>query len=251
MAAPPLPKCYWPVTITAGVNDAFQVKRVSDSAQINVTIAAGTYYSFESLRAAVQTALTAAWSNGWAVSLASDNRVSFTGTASFALRFAYVGATGKMVAPLLGFRADAIETGSGTSLVSTHQHANGWYAPDPVADDTEDLPGYDRAVARAIGGQTKAVDFGTVYDRVITLGYLPAVKVYKAAEVLTANKRQAIEWLFDDGWARFRWWPDASVEATWTDYVLSPETAKALVRNRLSPGSPLYSLTLRLWKWVG
>lgn len=231
----PLPKAFWPLIITAGANDTFYVQIAGLRL---VTIAAGTYYSAAALAEATRVALQAAYANTWSVTISATGRVTIAGAASFTLADQI---------QALGFVSGSYA--SGLSVTGEAQHQNGWYADDPVADDTGNLPGYERAAARALGGQTRAVDFGTVYDRVITLDHLPGHKVFKADE--GANLNEALERLFDSGWARFRWWPDASDEPAFQEYLLAPDTAKALTRQRLSPGHARYALSLRLWKWVG
>lgn len=247
--AVPVPKACWPIVVTAA-NGKIDLRRSGAGADDTATIAAGTYLSAALLAVAVQGALAAAYGTGvWTVTVSATGRFTIAHSATaFALKFSTGANAATSARDLLGF--GSVDTASALSATATSQHQGGWYADDPVADDTGDLPGYERAVARAQGGQTRAVDFGTTYDRVVTLEHLEGHKVFKADEG-AGHLNEAIERLFDSGWSRFRWWPDASVEGTWTDYVLAPDTAKALTRARLSPGHPRYALTLRLWKWVG
>jgi hypothetical protein len=120
-----------------------------------------------------------------------------------------------------------------------------WTAIDPVLDDTGDLPVYERAAAWALSGRAKGLHFATRYRREVRLGFLPEWKVFKALEGAHAN--EAIERLFDDGWASFAYYPDAAGASGGT-YMLDDETRKALKRARLSPGNPTYSLTLGMLK---
>ncbi len=152
--------------------------------------------------------------------------------------------------PLLGGPTDyGVVLNEAAGWQSLFQHQNGWYGVDPAIDDTDDLPLYERAQSVALGGQSYGLDFGTRRQRLFTLGFLPAHKAWKVSE-LNANQNQAIERLFDSGWQRFRWWPDASAEGTSEDLVLDLDTAKAMLRDRLSPGNPLYGLKLRAWKFM-
>lgn len=437
----PLPKAFWPLTITAGVNDKIDVKRTSDSALFVATIAAGTYYSVATLARAVRDALQSAWANSWGVEVPGNNLAAFNpsfesavaggpsgGTAGwgqynnssglepftfwgaatpwttdspvphgsshlkcvwavdntttkglfthlgnalsdgtkagigwrhddfFRVRFwarasgtnvgksmgmnwnaqpnvqtalvnpplsgqwqqyefrvqwasnplpgAALGTTGETYisiansgsngnlhidkievvsegtqtlsydnamghfviggeAPfellfssganqavsardLLGFGIG--DTVSGKQVVSPFQHQNGWYVADPVQDDTGDLPLYERGQSVAQGGPGYSLDFGTRYQRIIRLGYVPAQKAFKAAEGVRRN--EAIERLFDAGWKRVRWWSDSLDELSGADLMMDLETAKTLPRDRLSPGNPLYSLRMKFWKFV-
>lgn len=147
----------------------------------------------------------------------------------------------------LGFKDE--DRAAAVVHTSNYQHQNGWYAERPVVNDTGDLPVYERALARALGGQTYALDFGTRYDRAIGLAMVADYKSWKANEGVS-HVNEALERLFDNGWMRFRWWPDASVEATYEDLVLDAETAKRMPRNRLSPAKALYSFSLGCWKYV-
>jgi hypothetical protein len=223
------------------------------------TIAPGTYdhlawYDGEpagsGLAVAVDAALTAAYGGvDWQVGVTPTGRVWITNVqgVGFDLTWASGDNAARSIGPTLGF-AVADQTNE-ASYTGARQHQNGWYAIDPVVDDTDDLPAFERAVARAMGGQTKAIDFGTSYDRVVSLAFLPGYKMFRRFEGVN-HTYESLERLFDSGWARFRWWPDVAYEDDFTDYVLAPESARALPRNRLAPGSALYSLSLRFWKWV-
>lgn len=240
----PLPKAFWPATVTA----ANKVVNVTVGATPYVAnVAEGTYYSAALLAAAVQTALTAAVANAWSVSVSSTTgKVTVSGTSAFSLKFSTGAGAASSPRHLLGF--GAVDTVSGTTATGQYQHQNGWYAVDPVQDDTGELPLYERGQSVALGGNGYALDFGTRYQRVIRLGFLPAWKTWSAEE--GANLNEAIERLFDAGWQRLRWWPDASVEGAYSDLVMDLDTAKTLPRERLSPGNPLYALRMKFWKFV-
>ncbi len=150
----------------------------------------------------------------------------------------------------LGFTDNVIATLSGSYFAESQiAHANGWYADRPVADDTGDLPTYERAQALALGGQTYGLDFGTRYSRLVSLVGLNSYKTWKADEG-TAHPNEALERLLDDGWQRLRWWKDAMVEGTYEDLTLDAGKMKTPPRNRLSPGKAMYSLALPFLKFV-
>lgn len=242
-----LPKAFWPITITAGLNDAIDV--TTPSAQ-TVRVAAGTYYSPTDLLAAVAAALAPlpfSWIPG---SVSSSGRVALPIPSAGVLTFRF--GTGPNVATsihsLLGFANLDLSATLGVA-VSQYQHANGWYAVDPPQDDTGEIPEYQVAVARSRGMQTLGLDFGTTYRRDIALAYLPAWKVFTPSEG-SGNTNEAIQRLFDPpARFRFRWWSDGTSDATASDYLLDPEASKKLPRNRFSPGNPRYSVALALWKW--
>jgi hypothetical protein len=259
----PLPRAFWPVTIVAAVNDAidFQMNGVVLAA----TIAPGTYYSAADLCTAIAAAMNAITSTAgggsyaahafWGASVVGG-RVRIANTSGTATTYTLLFSTGASAVAsardVLGYGAvNAAFTSPGqTYVAAASQHQNGWYAEDPVADDTGDLPSFVRAQTRALGGHVKSVQFGdAVYDRSVSLQFLPEYKVFKALEGAT-HVNEALERLIESGWARFRWWPDASAEGTWTDYVLELESARKLLRDRLSPGMSRYAYPLRFLKYV-
>lgn len=242
----PLPKAFWPLAIVAGVNDRFDV--LVDAVKRVATIAAGTYLSPADLALAVQASLEVAYANGWSVSVGPTGRVTVTGSAVFQLLFG----TGLFAAvsprDVLGF--EAVDTASAASATGAYQHQNGWYSDDPVEDDTDDLPAWTRSQTRALGGHVRSVQFGgALYDRIISLGFLKPHKVFRAQEGAD-HPREALERLIESGWARFRWWPDAAVDAVWGDYTLELKTASRLARNRLSPGMARYTYPLTFLRYV-
>jgi hypothetical protein len=243
----PAPKAFWPVTIAAAVNDRIDCRE--GGVDYVATIAAATYYSVADLLSAVQAALNAAVAASWTVTVSAQGRVSVaSGSATSSLLFASGANAGDGVREMLGFDAADVAASSGATATGVRQHANAWYAVDPVNDDTGNLPTYERAQTVSLFGVVRGVQFSTRYLRTITLSHLPQWKVFKDLEGSHGN--EAIERLFDSGWARFRYWPDATVEAAYVDYALDADTAKALPRQRLSPGAALYSLTLKMRKYV-
>lgn len=247
--APALPKAFWPLIVAAGVNDKIDFRRDGAGADDTATIAAGTYLSAALLAVAVQTALDAAYATGdWTVSVSATGRVTIAHSATaFVLKFSTGANAATSARDLLGF--GTVDTVSGLSATGANQHQNGWYAEDPVVDDTRDLPAFERAQTVALGGPVKSLEFATRYGRSISLAFLQPHKVFKEDEGST-HLNEAIERLVEDGWSRFRWWPDASVEGTSADYALDIDSAKTLPRDRLARAVALYSLTLKLRKFV-
>jgi hypothetical protein len=256
----PIPKAFWPFTVVAGVNDRIDFK-VGANTYV-ATITPGTYtHPFwfagdleTSLASAIVFALSAAygavdWFSGPAPG-GAPGRFLISNVQNVPVQL--LGATGANVArSALGWIGwGAVDGGFNVQNIVPSQHANGWYAEDPVEDDTDELPSWNRAQTRALGGAVKSVQFGgTLYERSIALGFLQPYKVFKNAEG-AQHANEALERLIESGWSRFRWWPDGSAEATYGDYVLDLDTAKRLLRNRLSPGAAFYSYPLRFLKFV-
>jgi hypothetical protein len=240
----PLPKLFWPLSVTAS-NNRINVK--VGATTYAATIAVGTYYSAADLRTAVAAALTAVVSNDWSVTATAQGRITVAGTSAFQLLFssgAHVTTSARFV---LGF--GAVDTASATTTTSQWQHQNGWYADDPPTSDTRDLDLYERAQAVALGGQVKGLDYAQRFQRMLSFGQVAKHKVWTVDE--GARQFEAIQRLWESGWARFRYWPDATIDADYADYAMDLETAKTLPWNRLSPGMPYYSFSLKLWKLPG
>lgn len=243
--APPKPAAFWPITISAGVNDKIDFNRGGVKV---ATIAAGAYTTMAALLTAVDAALTAAdGATTWTLDLPTLGRVRVSASANFVLLFSTGANAAASPRDLLGF--GAVDTASSTSAVATNQHQHGWYADDPVVDDTGDRAHHERSQSVALSGRVKGVTHATRYRREVVLSHLAAWKTWTEDEGST-HLNEAIERLVSDGWARFRWFPDQLDLATGTDYALDLDSAKTLPRNRLSPGTALYSLTLRLRKYV-
>lgn len=251
--AVPKPKSFWPLQVTSGVNDKIDFSRAGTpfTASLGTALYLSPKYilgeAIPSLHTAVESAMRAACGvNDIVVTLdGTTGRFAIRCTgAALALRFG----TGANVATsahgLLGYFGGDVGVGANVDAVANYQHQNGWYAPDPVQDDTGDLGEFTRVQAVALNGAVKSLDFGARDLRTILLAHVPAAKAYIADEGATTN--EALERLIRSGWTRFRWWPDASVEGVWADYVLDLETAKQIPRRRLSPAAAYYDFTLRM-----
>jgi hypothetical protein len=186
--------------------------------------------------------------HAWTVTMSSSGRVTIAvpGGLPFSLKFSTGANAATSARDVLGF--GAVDTATAQSVTGTLQIQNCWFAPEPVVDDTGELSAHDRAQTVSLAGVVKTLHYGTRRTRAVSLAFLPAYKTFTAQE--GANTNEAIQRLYDTGYARFRWFDDQTDLATGTDYVLDLESAKGLPRNRLSPGSALYSLTLRMRKFV-
>jgi hypothetical protein len=205
----------------------------SPDAIFSVSIAPGAYLSVDALRAAVQTALNSL-GHAFAVVVTARGRFRLTLPAPFSLQWS-AGPNAR----------DVLDTASATVAEAPSQHANGWYGEDPVADDSFDRPRYTRAQGIALSGRTKTPTFGARYLRRVKLAYLPGHKFLAGLES-AAHANEALEHLFDSGAGRFRWWADASDEATAADYALDTSAHEELEDKRLGPALPYYEQTLKL-----
>ncbi len=241
--ATPKPSLMWPVSVAPGAGASIPFNRGGAK---TATIATATYYSPVTLAAAVQAALTAAdGATAWTVTVSATGRFTIAASAAFVLSWgAGLAAEAQQ---LLGWPAGA--TGSAATHTATYQHQNGWYADDPVMDDSGERAIFDRSQTVALSGKVKGVTHATRYRRTIALGYLAAWKVWTEDEG-ASHLNESLDRLLTQGWARFRWFPDQTDLATGSDYALDADTAKGLPRNRLSSGAALYSLTLQLRKYV-
>lgn len=239
------PKVFWPLTISASNRNI--AIRLTGSTQYTATIATGTYYSAESLRAAIQTAIQAV--GGGAVfnllTVTVDATGHFVFTESFGMAFSFDwnrgGFTNSAVS-VLGFLAINYDSAGNPAVVTApKQHPNGWYGPCAVEFDS--LPIRDReadTITTALSGQNKIITENELSRRKIILAYLPPEKTYLAYATSDAN--QPLENWWADGRARFRYWPDGTVEATYYDYVLDMDSMKKFEPERMYKQKALYRI---------
>jgi hypothetical protein len=238
------PALFVPVTISTGVSQSIPFNRGGAK---TATIAAATYYTPAALAAAIQAAMTAAdGATTWTVTVSASGRFSISGTAAFILSWGSNLASEAQ--QLLGWPAGA--TGSALTQTAPNQHQGGWYADDPVVDDTRDLPVLERAQTVALSGRPKVVTYATRYLRTIVLGSLQGWKVFVADEGSSYLNEAIQRVITGSGCARFRWFPDQTDLATGSDYALDLDSARRLPRDRLSSGVALYSLALTFRPYV-
>jgi hypothetical protein len=243
-----LAKMFWPLTINSSNRNI--AIRQTGSTQYTATIATNTYLSAESLRAAVQTAIQAvgggAVFNNMAVTVNSVGKFVFTDSLDPAFSFDWNrgGFTNSAVS-ILGFYALNYDSAGVPKVVTApKQHTNGWYADVATIDDS--LPIRDReadTVTVALSGQTKFITESELTQRKLVFGHLKPEKTYIAYETGDLAN-QAIENLWANGRARFRYWPDGSVEATSYDYVLDLDTIKKFAPRRQFRKKALYEVML-------
>lgn len=196
-------------------------------------------------------AVTAPGAAAWAVSVGPSGRFTITTGAGqdFILRFATGTNAATSARDVLGF--GVLDTTKAESTSAPFQAQGCWFPEEAVQDDTGDLDVFERTQAVALAGNVKSLDFAPIprIARTVKFQMVPAYK-WSIADEGADHAGEAFQRLLRSGWARFRWFPDATDLSTGSDYVLDIETAKAQERNRLSPGMPLYGLTLKLRKYV-
>jgi hypothetical protein len=231
-----LPKAFWAYTVVAGVNDRIDFKRGGTT--LFATIAPGTYdhplyYASEtstSLLGAVQLALADADPGNapWGHGVNSAGRATIYGAFAFQFLFGTGANLARTAAGWMGF--DLTDTAAATAVTGQHQHQNGWYGDRSVVFDGRPFQERVGSSTRALDGSVKLIEEAVLESREIALR-LPNWKAKIECEPASvaydgqAHSFEAIERLWRDGAARFRWWPDASVEGTFVDYALNEKSA--------------------------
>jgi hypothetical protein len=183
----------------------------------------------------------------WSVVVSSTGRVTISWGYAFQLLLASGPAGSTSARDVLGF--GAVDTASAVSATAANQMQNCWFPGESVADDTGDLDDHVRSQGFAVSGVGASRHWGTRSVREIRFAMLPPHKAFQASEG-TTHLNEAFQRMLTSGWARFRWFDDATDLSTGTDYFFDLKMAKELERSRLSPGSALYSLRLSLRKLV-
>lgn len=157
---------------------------------------------------------------------------------------AAVASTDDLLPPVLGFSES---TALAASLEAPHQHQNGWYADRPIGADSK--PWFKRTIGQTVAftGKLKQVRYAEQEFRTLAFNGLPAWKAKVARE--GGRNNEALERLWRDGSARFRWWDDASVEGTFVDLALEEAAAKEFNPKRAT-GKELYSIEWILRRYV-
>lgn len=213
------PKVFWPVTVTAGVNDKIDINLGGVTV---ATIAAGTYYSVDLFLVAVQAALDTALGDSGLQLTVSDTTglITFTDAGSnFTLLFSTGANAATSARSLLGFYpADFASTA--LTLTAPYQHSNGWYSPTPFKFDSRDFYEEPNSVLTlSVSGKVKVVREPVLTVRTIDFHFLPKTSTRIADQVSPTYGHEAIEHWWRNGAGRFRLWPDATVEATSGDYA--------------------------------
>lgn len=243
----PKPKVFWPLTISAS-NRAVYVK--VGSTDYTANIATGTYLSAADLATAVQTTLQSTAAVGiWTVTVNTDGKFVIAND-SFTFEIRFGAFTSNTAAALLGFFS--INIAAASSQTAAFQHANGWYAEIPVRKDS--LPTFDREMDRqtvSVGGQNKLISEVELTRRRVVFAWLKPWKTFIARESLSGTRtNEAMERWWREGAAKFRYWPDASVEGTFVDYFLDQDSREKFEPDRQLQGLERYELELRFRGYV-
>jgi hypothetical protein len=255
------PKVFWPLTVTTA-NRAVKVNDGGGSVTVN--IATGVYLSADLLAAALESALNAALP-GATVSVTDILTTSGVAglfkihwDAPFTLEFS--GPIANSAAGLLGFASVNQVTTNNAALysvlnpygvISNGQHINGWYSDVAPAKDSLPIRNAEmNTVTRSVSGQTKFLSEVEVVERAIKFQFLSAAKTYSVFNQTSALTNQALENWWANGFARFRYWPDSTVEGTANDYVLDLETRRSFQPTRQFTQTGLYEIELKFWGYV-
>lgn len=245
----PLPKVYWPRTVS-GLNNRIPVRYSGVTYNANLATVV-THYSAETLRAAVLTALNSVLpALGWTVSLdlVFPGSLSIFANSAFALWWA--SSPSSIANEHLGFYSGFDVSSSGNRIDSPFQIANAFYPSVAVANDTRDTK--ERTADRitvAMSGQTKRIVETELVKRAVTFQFEAKEKTFRELESGTKINAAADRW-WGDGAARFRYWPDRTVEATYGDYTIEQEAAQKWEPRRMFLAPELYEFEIKMRKFV-
>lgn len=247
------PKVYWPLVIGA-TNCNVAIKQTG-STTYTAAIAQATYTSAVGLAAAVQTAIRAvgggAVFNNMVVSVDATGHFVFTDLidVAFTLDWNRGGFTNP-ASSALGFFALAVASSAGI-VTAPFQHSNGWYSDVAPRKDTLPIRVKENdTVTVALSGQTKFVTESELSKRMVSFQYLKPEKTYIAYEDGSTTNNQAIERWWQDGRARFRYWPDGLTEGTSYDYVLDQDFITQFTPDRMYDHKALYALEIPMRGFV-
>lgn len=182
----------------------------------------------------------------WTVTASATGRVTLASAGSSVVKFSTGSHAAASARDVLGF--GTVDTASGTSHTGALQHQNGWYPERPVVFDSREE--YERTSAGtvALSGKTKLLTFGSAREtRSVQFAWLPEWKTKIAREGTHTN--ESLERLWRTGFARFRYWPDATVEGTYLDACMESRDLATFAPSR-DDRMQLYGYTLRMRKLV-
>lgn len=263
------PKFFFPITVTASnkgirVNDG-----VTDS---TVNIAEGTYYSAEALRAAVETAITGAlaaakvylsiYTKSGTYAVDRSGRFIFEwGGATFTIKWSHVASTAYEILGATAVdvtcttqsvtcqRNGSTSTVNSKLVMTPYQHKNGFYPETPPAIDSLSIRDKGMNVTtRSVAGQQKTITEVELSERRWVFRWLEVHKTYKNLE--STRLYESLERLWESGYDRFRHFPDETSESSYTDFVLSQETARRWEPTRQFTKRALYEVELLAWTYV-
>lgn len=223
------PQFRWPTEIDATNNVLRFVEAATPGTNRNATLAQGTFFwrgdgSADDLAVRLKTALDAAGTQVYTVTLADTGLLTVSAAAAFDLRWSNAATT---VSDAL-FGWTNADTGNGTSHTSPLQVGNAWHPEQVYVDDSERVPRYASTMTSLMNGRTRTQRWGSRTVRRILVDVLPPRKVYQAEEV---RSQEAFEWFY--AWLsqgrRFEFCRDFPVangnRGTYETYVIDPVEA--------------------------
>ena len=183
----------------------------------------------------------------WTATASSSGRVSLASASASVLKFSTGSHAATSARDVLGF--GAVDTASGTSHTAASQHQNGWYPERPCVFDSREE--YERTTSGTVSlsGAVKLLTFGSAREiRRVEFAWLPEWKT-KIAREGASHLNESLERLWLNGFARFRYWPDATVEGTYLDASLDSPLLRAFAPSR-DDRMQLYGYSLIMRKVV-
>jgi hypothetical protein len=241
----PLPKVFWPLVVSAAnCNIPIRVAGVTYVA----VIASATYYSAETFRAAVAAAVAVA-RPGMTVSsgLAFPGSLTFFYSGAFSLYWA--SAPTAIAAAICGFSSGVDVASIGNAVASAFQPPNAWYAPAAVAMDDRKKSREGDRVTVAMSGQSKRVQEIETSARTVAFQFVDLARTFKDSESGNRINASAERW-WSEGAGRFRYWPDASAEGVFADYVLAQSSIVEWKPERMFSGLAVHRFTLEFLGFV-
>lgn len=214
-----------------------------------------TFLGLYSWQAQVLAMLNTALGPGGVRSVTFDSkfRIKLAASASFNI---FNAASGTNALAYLGFSLAlplAAVNDPGTYGVSTPWGVTaalpilGLWNPElpPTSDSLPQDKRPNSTTGRSLNGYTIHVEEPTLTERLWRFGWLPMEKTY--TEQATAAGDRSLQEFFQTA-SQFRYWPNALVPATFSDWVVAQDTKQEFAPDRQNTQLALFSHDLRGWK---
>lgn len=243
---------FWPVVVPADLNSRTIRVNFPGVLELDVYVTPGTYAT----RSAWIAALNAAFAAGASVAPGMTVSVDDTGhfifvhsSNAFTLRFSF-GAFSNMRDLLGFFQLDYASNGART-VTAPLQHANGFYCPTLVEDDTRDTQeSGDSVVTVSLSGRGKFLGEQNRKRRSLTLAWLPPEKVFIDRESAASATNQAFERLWLNARGRLAYYRDRTASPD-GEYFFDIKTLDdGFEPERMFKGKELYRVELHLRRYV-
>ena len=191
MPAFTIPQLRWPIVISAGVNDTFDISE-GGGAWTTVTIPSGTYFwrgdgSATDLAKVLELALEAVAVNIYTCTLSGAGLLTIYRSPGPAL-VDIDWSSGTIDAAIFGFAAAA--TGDANSHTGDFQVGRAWLPQTERIDDTRDIPRYSASTQRMADGSVDTQQWASHFERTILIDRLLPRKIF-ADEELAAQAQEA------------------------------------------------------------